>query len=191
MHAHTEKTTFSYKDDLCEALHIQGVPKKIRLHFCLYLGNQVMDFQIVFFLLKTETHTKNLNTKPILCDFLGLRYLQNKMGFWSKLKLFDIELSHILKTFMIKTVITSISQFGLLGPLGVTWELSGPVFGQFAELGANFAVSRPLWESMNMKWSISKSDFVSWIFRLPDIAQKCLSIQHERMDLSFQKKKTV
>ena len=44
-----------------------------------------------FFLLKTEIHTQILNTKPFLCDFLGLRYLQNKMRwFWSKLKLFDL-----------------------------------------------------------------------------------------------------
>ena len=52
-------------------------------------------------------------TKPFLCNFRGLRYLQNKMGFfirwfWSKHKLFDSELPHILKTIMIKTVLTSI-----------------------------------------------------------------------------------
>ena len=35
----------------------------------------------LFFLLKTEIHIKILNTEPILCDFRGLRYLQNKKGF--------------------------------------------------------------------------------------------------------------
>ena len=34
-----------------------------------YLGNQVSDFQIVFFLLKTEIHMQIQNTKPFLCDF--------------------------------------------------------------------------------------------------------------------------
>ena len=37
-----------------------------------------------FFLLKTEIHMKILNTEPILCDFRGLRYLQNKTGFWNR-----------------------------------------------------------------------------------------------------------
>ena len=44
----------------------------------------------------------------------------------------------------IKTVITSISQFGILGPIGATLDLSGPILGQFVELGANFADWRPL-----------------------------------------------
>ena len=34
-----------------------------------------------FFLLKTEIHMQILNTKPFLCNFRGLRNLQNKIGF--------------------------------------------------------------------------------------------------------------
>ena len=50
-----------------------------------------------FSFLKIEIHIQILNTKPFLCDFFGLRYLQNKMvflirWFWSKLKLFNLEL---------------------------------------------------------------------------------------------------
>ena len=37
-----------------------------------------------FFLLKTEIHIKILNTEPILYDFRGLRYFQNKTAFRSK-----------------------------------------------------------------------------------------------------------
>ena len=34
-----------------------------------------------FFLLKTEIHTQILHTEPFLCNFMGPRYQQNKMGF--------------------------------------------------------------------------------------------------------------
>ena len=34
-----------------------------------------------FFPLETEIHTQILHTEPFLCNFLGSRYQQNKMGF--------------------------------------------------------------------------------------------------------------
>ena len=74
----------------------------------------------------------------------------------------------------IKTVITSI-QFGLICPLGATWELSGPILGQFAELGANYADLRPPWDNRNMIWSVSEHHFVLKISRPPNIAQKWLN----------------
>ena len=43
----------------------------------------------------------------------------------------------------IKTVITSIKTVWVKpGPLGATWELSGPLYGQLVELGKNIAVLR-------------------------------------------------
>ena len=67
----------------------------------------------IWFLLKMEIHREILNTKPFLCNFWGVKYLQNKMGFlirwfWSKLKLFNLYLPHVMKMIKIKTVITSI-----------------------------------------------------------------------------------
>ena len=50
--------------------------------FVEYIGNQETDFQNV--LLKTEIHMKILNIEPFLCNFSGLRYLQNKMWFRDK-----------------------------------------------------------------------------------------------------------
>ena len=88
--------------------------------------------------MKTEIHTQIFNTKPFLRDFWGLRYWQNKMGFlirlfWSKLKWFDLELPHILKTTKIKTVITYIPSVWVTRPtrshLGATWAHLGPVGG--------------------------------------------------------------
>ena len=106
---------------------IQGVPKN-ETEFML--SNQVSNFQIFFFLLKIEIHTKILNTKPFLCNFRGLWYFRNKMWIlirwlWSKLKLIDLELPYI-------------------------WKI----------IGANFEVLRPLWDSMNMNWSVSEQNFV-------------------------------
>ena len=49
--------------------------------FAKYLSNKENQFQNFFFLLKTEINLQILNTKSFLCDFRGLRYLQNKMGF--------------------------------------------------------------------------------------------------------------
>ena len=43
----------------------------------------------------------------------------------------------------IKQLLHLFCQFGLLGPPGATWGLSGPVLGQFVELGTNFAGLRP------------------------------------------------
>ena len=39
----------------------------------------------------------------------------------------------------------------LLGPLGASWELSGPILSLLAELCTNFEVLRPYRDSMNMK----------------------------------------
>ena len=65
-------------DDLkCD---IQGVPKKIRLGFCLISRQLVIRFLNCFFLLKTEIHTQILNTKPLLSIIRGLKYIQNKIG---------------------------------------------------------------------------------------------------------------
>ena len=141
--------------------------------------------------MKTEIHTQILNTKSFLWDFLGLRYLQNKRRilirlFWSKLALSNLELLHILKTIKIKTVITFIHSVWDTRP---TNNHLGAIRVQLAELGTKFVVLRPLWDSMNMSWSVSESHFVLWIFRPPNIAQKWFCIQNLRMDLSFQGKK--
>ena len=78
-------------------ISVQGVPKKIRLGFCLISWQPSIGFSNHFFLLKTEIHTQILNTKPFLCDIKRPKYLQNKMGFlirwfWSKLKLLNLEI---------------------------------------------------------------------------------------------------
>ena len=96
---------------LCKT--IQGVPIKMRLGFCLISRQPNIGFSNRFFLLKTEIHTLMLNTQTFVSDFWGLRYLLNKMGFlirwfWLKLKLFDLELPHILKIIKIEIVIPSI-----------------------------------------------------------------------------------
>ena len=59
-----------------------GCPKKIRLSFCLISWQPSIRFSKNF-LLKTEIHTKNLSTKPFLCDIRWPRNLQNKMQFWN------------------------------------------------------------------------------------------------------------
>ena len=67
---------------------------------------------------------------------------------WEKrtiLKLSNLEHQNILKAFKIKNCCNIYSViFGLLGPLGASWELSGPIFGQFAEFGRNFPNLGPL-----------------------------------------------
>ena len=89
-----------------------------------------------FFLLKTDIHMKILNTKPFMCDFRGLRNLQNKIGFliklsWSKLKLFESEVLYILKSTKIKTVLTSSQLVCVTRPtrhhLGASRAHLGPV----------------------------------------------------------------
>ena len=60
---------------------IQGVPKKMRLGFCLISQQPSAGFSNSFLLLKTEIHTQILNIKPFLWDLRGPRYLRNKMGF--------------------------------------------------------------------------------------------------------------
>ena len=102
--------------------------------FCKYLGNQVLDFKIVFPPENWDLYA-NFEYKTISVGLLGLRYLTNKMEFlirwfWSKLKWFNLELPHILKTIKIKT--DQFSQYGLLGhlrairsqlwPVGGTWR---------------------------------------------------------------------
>ena len=107
-----------------------------------------------FFLLKTEIHTQILNTKPFLCDFWGLRYLQNKMRFffrwfWSKHKLFDLELLHILKMIMIKTIITSIQSVLVTrsprNHLGAIRARLGPVGGAWHKFCGFEATGHPVW----------------------------------------------
>ena len=98
--------------------NLQGVPKKMRLLFCLISRQPNIRFSNCFFLLKTEIHTLVLNTQTFLSNFWGLRYLRNKMGFlirwfWSKLKLFDLELPHIKQ---MKSVIISIQSVWVIMP---------------------------------------------------------------------------
>ena len=47
---------------------LQGVPKRIRLGFCLISRQPMIGFSNRFFLLKTEIHTVILNTEPFLYD---------------------------------------------------------------------------------------------------------------------------
>ena len=58
--------------------------KTAQMFVCLISPEPMSRFLNRFFLLKTEIHMKILNTEPILCDFRGLRYLQNKMEFWNR-----------------------------------------------------------------------------------------------------------
>ena len=58
--------------------------KNATMFVCLISPEPMNRFLNRFFLLKTEIHMKILNTEPILCDFRGLRYLQNKTGFWNR-----------------------------------------------------------------------------------------------------------
>ena len=116
---------------------LQGVPKKIRLGFCLISRQPGLGFSNCFFLLKTEIHTQILNTKPLLSDIRGPKYLQNKIGFlirwfWSKLKLFNFELPKNLKMIKIKIVKISIQSDWVTWPtrsdLGAIRARLGPVF---------------------------------------------------------------
>ena len=111
--------------------------------FCSISRQQNIGFSNCFFLLKTEIHTLVLNTQTFLSDFWGLRYLRNKMGFlirwfWSKLKLFDLELPQILKTIEIKLVITSIQLVWVTRPtrshLGAIRACFGPVCGAWRKI---------------------------------------------------------
>ena len=45
-----------------------------------YLSNQVSDFQMFFFPLKTETHMQILNTKLFLCNLRGQDVYKTKCG---------------------------------------------------------------------------------------------------------------
>ena len=49
--------------------NIQGVPKRMRLGFCIISWQPMIGFSNCFLLLKTEIHTHILNTEPFLCDF--------------------------------------------------------------------------------------------------------------------------
>ena len=60
---------------------LQGVPKRIRLGFCLISQQPCIGFSNCFYFLKTEIHKQILNTKLFLFDIWVLRYLQNKMRF--------------------------------------------------------------------------------------------------------------
>ena len=73
-----------YEQSWSPSFLVQGVPKIIRLGFCLISRQPSIGFLNRFFLLKTEIHTQILNTKPFLCDIWGPRYLQNKMRFWNR-----------------------------------------------------------------------------------------------------------
>ena len=115
----------------------------------------------VFFLLKTEIHTLVLNTQTFLSNFWGLRYLRNKMGFlirwfWSKLKLFDLELPQILKTIEIKLVITSIQLVWVTRPtrsnLGAIRAHFGPVCRAWHKFCSFEATMR--WYDMNRNLSL-------------------------------------
>ena len=56
-----------------------GCSKKIET-LCLLIisATKYQLFKYFFFLLKTEIYLQILNTKPFVCNFLGLRYMQNK-----------------------------------------------------------------------------------------------------------------
>ena len=103
-----------------------------------------------------------MNTKPFLCDFRGLRNLQNKIEFlikllWSKLKLFDLEVLYILKTTNIKTVMTSIQLVCITRPtrryLGTIRACLGPVGGDLhkaSPTGQRRALIFPNWRLVGL-----------------------------------------
>ena len=67
-------------------LEIQGVSKQNGAVFILKISWQPSTgFSNSFFLLKTKINTQILSTNPFLCNFLGLRYFQNKMSFLIRL----------------------------------------------------------------------------------------------------------
>ena len=81
---------------------IQGVPKKMRLGFSLISQQPSIGFSNCFFLLKTEIHTQILNTKPFLYDFMGLRYLWNKMRFLTRVIAINSNVSDICPSGILK-----------------------------------------------------------------------------------------
>ena len=141
---------------------------------CLISQQPNIWFSNCFFLLKIEIHTQILNTKRFLCNFWGLIYLQHKMGFlirwfWSKLKLFDLELPHILKTIKIKTVIISIQSVLVTRPtrshLGATWAPLGPVIGSWPKFcGFGVTLRQHKYEYICFRIAFFFGEYVSpWI----------------------------
>ena len=66
-------------DGLVLIFYIQGVPKRIRLGFCLVSQQPSIGFSNSFFHLKADIHTEILNTNPFLYNIRGPRYLQNEI----------------------------------------------------------------------------------------------------------------
>ena len=62
-----------------QSIYLQGVPKKMRLGFCLISQQPNIRFSNRFFLLKTEIHTLVLNTQTFLSNVWEPRYLKNKI----------------------------------------------------------------------------------------------------------------
>ena len=131
-----------------------GRSKKIRLCFCLMSRQPSILFLNCFsFLLKTEIHTQILDTKPLLSDIRGPKYLQNKIGFlirwfWSKLELFNFELPKKLKMIKIKIVRISIqSDWVTWSPrsaLAAIRACLGPVFEAWRKFCSFEATMRQL-----------------------------------------------
>ena len=112
---------------VCILNYLQGVPKKMRLGFCLISRQPNIGFSNRFFLLETEIHTPILNTKPFLYDLRRPRYLQNKMGFVTEVIEFNLHfcyfhLSGILKDdknkYKLKRIYPVLTTYDILGYFG-------------------------------------------------------------------------
>ena len=105
------------------------------------------------------------------------------------LKLFDLELPHILKMIKIKTVIIFIQSVWVTRRTRSHLGAIRTVLDQLLELDTNFSVLRSIWDRMKINWSVWEPYFVLWISWSPNIAHKWFCIQNLSIDLSFQEKK--
>ena len=172
----------------------------MRLGFGLISRQSTIGFSNRFFLLKTEIHSQILNTKPFLCDFWGSRYLPNKIEFLTR----AIVINSFLCNFHLSGVQKddkNEQKYEQIYPVGTTFVISGYLRGcrcqsgvsqrSVCQLEASVMFLDPLQTNIKINFSVSKPYFVLTISRPPKIAQKWFCIQNLRMDLSFQKKKTV
>ena len=115
----------------------------MRLGFCFISQQPSIGFSNYFFLLETEIHTQILNTKPFLYDFMGMRYLQNKMRFLTQVIVINSNFSDfcpsgiLIKMNINENVFIQFGQFMTYqGTLGDVSGIQGPFRGQSLSSGS-------------------------------------------------------
>ena len=148
---------------------IQGVPKKMRLGFCLISQQPSIGFSNRFFLLKTEIHTQILHTKPFLFDFMGRRYLRDKMRFLTGLNVINSNFSDFCPSGILKHDKNE-HKWKCFHPVWTTYDISGypggyqwhslPFRGSVWDLRVPTVLSGTLRTSIEFNLSVSEPHFV-------------------------------